>query len=81
LDVTAVKALHTQVLAHCDDDLVLDLAKVTQMGALCLQVCIAAARHASGAGHAFQIVNASDAVLSQFHSMGFTPESLAEGAL
>ena len=81
LDVTAVKGFHAQMLARAQDDLTLDLGKVTQMGALCLQVCIAAARHARVENRSFRIINASDAVLGQISAMGFSPETLAEGAV
>ncbi len=81
LDVTAVESLHEQCLALKGQDVVLDLSKVTLMGALCLQVCVAAARQALATNHSFTVVNTPDAVLAQINAMGLTPETIAEGAI
>ena len=51
------------------------------MGALCLQVCVAAARQALATNHSFIVVNTPDAVLAQINAMGLTPETIAEGAI
>ena len=80
LDLTAVSDFHDQVRAIAERDVTVDLEKVTLIGALCLQVCIAAARSAKAANTKFQIINATDTVLAQMKSMGFTPESLTEAA-
>ncbi|NNK17171.1 MAG: STAS domain-containing protein [Sulfitobacter sp.] len=81
LDLTAASALHDQLQSVADHDVIVNFEKVTMIGALCLQVFIAAARGAKAANRSFQIINAPDAVLAQLKSMGFTPESLAEGSV
>jgi chemotaxis protein CheX len=79
LDVTAAAAFHAELTARAGQDIVLDCEKVTQIGALCLQTCLAAAREARAKQTRFDIINVSDPVLVQLTSMGFTPETLAEG--
>ena len=81
LDVTAVTALYAQLVARQGCDIVLDFESVTQIGALCMQTCLAAARSARLAQNSFEIVNVIDPVLNQLSSMGFTPETLAEGGI
>lgn len=81
LDVTAVGKVHEQFVALNGQDIQLDLSEVTLMGALCTQICIAAARQAKESDCAFEIVNTPDAVLAQINSMGLTPETIAEGVL
>lgn len=80
LDLAGVTSLHAELVAKQGQDVVLDLAQVSQFGALCMQTCIAAGRSAQAADKEFRIINASDYVLSQIKSMGMTPEKLAEGA-
>lgn len=79
LDLTAASDLHAAFVAHAGGDVVLDLSNVSQMGALCVQVCVSAAKTLQGQGHHLEIVNTPDAVLAQMGSMGLTPETLAEG--
>lgn len=80
LNLAAVSALHAQFKERSGRDVTIDLGKVTSFGALCLQVCLAAARDAKASGASFEIVNIPDNVTAQIESMGFTPETLAEGA-
>lgn len=79
LDLSAASDLHAAFVAHPGGDVVLDLAEVSQMGALCLQVCVSAAKTLQGQGHQLDIVNTSDTVLAQLGAMGLTPQTLAEG--
>ena len=79
LDVTAVGAFHTELVTRAGQDIVIDFENVTQIGALCLQACLAAARATQSANSSFDIINVSDPVLSQLSSMGFTPKTIAEG--
>ncbi len=79
LDLTAASDLHAAFVAHPGGDMVLDLAEVSQIGALCLQVCVSAARTLHEQGHQLDIVNTPDSVLAQMGAMGLTPETLAEG--
>lgn len=81
LDVTAVKTLHAELVSRLGQDIVIDFEKVTQIGALCAQTCLAAAREAQSAQTCFDIINVSDPVLVQLASMGFTPETLTEGTI
>ncbi|MEW9922072.1 STAS domain-containing protein [Marimonas sp. MJW-29] len=80
LDLATVSALHATLGARLDDDITLDFAKVTQIGALCLQVCLAAARAARAAGKVVSVINLPDPVATQLACMGFDAERLAEGA-
>ena len=59
----------------------LDASQVTQMGTLCVQVILAAAREAAEAGGDFKIENVNDRTVAQLGTIGLTPESLAGGAL
>lgn len=81
LDVSTVPALHAALLKRADQDVVLDLSEVTHIGALCVQTCLAAARHAQEAGTSFRLTNVPDGVLAQLSCMGFSPETLSEGRL
>lgn len=80
LDLAAVRPLHEWLCNNAGQDVVLDLGKVSQFGTLCVQTCVAAARHSKSSGNRFQISNASDQVLAQLSSMGLTPETIEEGA-
>lgn len=81
LDLSALPDFHASLLACSGADTVLDMTNVTQLGALCMQSCLAAARAADAAGQKFEIINVSDVVVAQLGCMGFTPETLAKGAL
>lgn len=60
-------------------DIVLDGSDVRQLGALCFQAMIAAARKARANGHRFEIRNATERMESQMKTMGLSPEQLMEG--
>ncbi|GAA6175419.1 STAS domain-containing protein [Sulfitobacter pacificus] len=79
LDVAAAVSFHSELTARIGQDVIIDCEKVTQIGALCLQTCLAAAREARRNQTRFKMINVSDPVLVQLTSMGFTPETLAEG--
>ena len=79
--MTAASKVHEQLMAMNGQNIQVDLSEVTLMGALCLQICVAAARQAKATDCTFEVVNAPDAVLAQINSMGLTPETIAEGAL
>ena len=81
LDLSAVSDLHARLLNDAGKDIVLDLSDVTQIGALCMQTCVAAARHARATGATFEVCNASDDVQTQLAWMGLSPETIAEGAV
>lgn len=80
LDLTAATALQREFTERSGQDVLLDFEQVTSLGALCLQLCIAAAREARSAGNSFEIINVTEPVAVHMESMGFTAASLAEGA-
>ena len=79
LDLSAASDLATNLKSRADEDLTIDLSKVKHLGALCLQVFLAAAKSANAKGHRITFVNASDRVLDQLRVMGMTPENISGG--
>ena len=78
LNLAAAAALHSELGALKGRDVAVDLSDVTQLGALCLQVMIAAAKTAGDAGSKFRINGASARVTAQLDTMGMPPNSLTE---
>lgn len=79
LDLSTVTALHTDLCAHADKDVVLDMDQVTYLGALGLQVLIAAIRHAKTNETKLCLRNISDRVIAQMRLLGASPETIMEG--
>ncbi|MBY6089611.1 STAS domain-containing protein [Pseudooceanicola sp. 502str34] len=81
LDVAAAGPLAEELRSRlaAAEDLVIDAGPVSHLGALCLQVLLAAATSAREAGRGFRLIQMSDRVLDQARFMGFTPETIAEG--
>jgi len=79
LDLPAAGPFAKSILGLGDGDIVLDAKDVSQIGALCVQVILAAATSAKKAGHALSLINANDRILDQISHFGLTPESIAEG--
>jgi chemotaxis protein CheX len=79
LDLPAAQGLLTVLTNAQDDDIVLDMGDVTYLGALCLQVLIAAADASRSNGHGFSLINTSDRVLDQLRVMGMTPQDIVKG--
>lgn len=79
LDLPAASALLTTLRGRTDADLVLDMAEVKHLGALCLQVLISAATSAVAEGRKISLINASDRVSDQLRLMGMTTETIARG--
>ncbi|MCV3272061.1 STAS domain-containing protein [Roseobacter sinensis] len=79
LDLPAASALKTQLKEHAEGDLIMDLSEVKHLGALCLQVMLAAATGAVAAGRAVSVINATDRVTDQLRVMGMSPETIARG--
>ncbi|GLT10241.1 STAS domain-containing protein [Sulfitobacter porphyrae] len=79
LNVTQAAGLHAALMARAGQDVTLDMAEVTQLGALCLQVLVSAARSLRAAGAALHLVNVPDKVLAQMTAMGMSPETIVEG--
>ncbi|WP_010141372.1 STAS domain-containing protein [Oceanicola sp. S124] len=79
LDLPAAAPLADALKARLDGDLTVDGKDVTQLGALCLQVLLAAAISLKSRGHRMTLTHFSDKVVKQMAQMGFSPETLAEG--
>ena len=79
LDLPAAAPLAEELKSRLGGDVVLDASEVTQIGALCLQVMLAAATSLKGAGHSLSLTNVNDRVVEQLAQMGFSPETVAEG--
>ena len=79
LDLSAAQGLLSVLTDTQDEDILLDMGEVTYLGALCLQVLIAAADASRTNGHGFQLINTSDRVLDQLRVMGMTPQDIAKG--
>lgn len=69
----AAADLYRQLAEHRDETLVLDASKVEQLGALCMQILVAAARSWGAAGRSFAIVDPSDAFLESAATVGLDP--------
>lgn len=80
LDLSAAEPLAEALKTRLGADVTVDAREVTHLGAICLQVLLATAKTARRAGHRFTLVNASDRVLEQLSTLGFTPDSLSETA-
>ncbi|MFK7745278.1 MAG: STAS domain-containing protein [Roseobacter sp.] len=79
LDLAASSALLSTLNAHKSEDVVVDLSDVKHLGALCMQVLLAAATTAQASGKSFSLTNTSDRVLEQMRVMGMTPEAISRG--
>ncbi|MGZ2258007.1 STAS domain-containing protein [Roseobacter sp. A03A-229] len=79
LDLPAASALKTQLKEQSEGDLIMDLSEVKHLGALCLQVMLAAASSAVAAGRSVSVINATDRVTDQLRVMGMCPETIARG--
>ncbi|MEM6887355.1 MAG: STAS domain-containing protein [Pseudomonadota bacterium] len=80
LDLSAASALTIELKERLGEaEIVLDLTDVRHLGALCLQVMLAAATSALQDGRRLVCVNASDRVIDQLRVMGMTPEMISEG--
>jgi chemotaxis protein CheX len=79
LDLSAASALAADLKLRHEDEVVLDLSEVRHLGALCLQVMLAAATTAVEDGRKLSCINATDRVIDQLRVMGVTPEMISEG--
>ena len=76
LDLCAVGALQSEILAHRGGDLALDARKVEHLGALALQLVRSAARTWAEDRHVLVFENASPDLADQLVLLGFTPETV-----
>ena len=79
LDLAAVSKLHSDLIA-AEGDLSVNMQDVTQIGALCLQTFIAAARDAAEKGNRFDLTEVPEHITQQIESMGCDPANLAGDA-
>lgn len=79
LDLPAAGPLAKSILDLGESDVILDAQGVSQIGALCVQVMLAAATSAKKSGNVLTLINANDKVLEQLSYFGLTPEAIAEG--
>lgn len=80
LDQKAAIALVDDLRARRGADLGLNAADTVHFGTLAVQAVLSAARTWSEEGHKLSIFNVSDACVDQLSLLGFTPETLVEGA-
>jgi chemotaxis protein CheX len=80
LDQKAAIALADELRERRGADLGLDAGATSHVGTLAIQTIIAAARSWARDGHSLKLVNVSDACVDQLSLLGFTPETLVEGA-
>jgi chemotaxis protein CheX len=80
LDLAAASTLMSTLREHEDDpEVILDLSEVKHFGALCMQVILAAAKHATSQDRKISMTNVSDRVIDQMRVMGMTPEAITRG--
>jgi chemotaxis protein CheX len=80
LDQKAAIALVEDLRARRGADLGLNAADTAHLGTLAVQAVLSAARTWAADGHRLSIFNVSDACVDQLSLLGFTPETLVEGA-
>lgn len=80
LDQKAAIALADDLRARRGGDLGLDAGETRHIGTLAVQALLSAARTWASDGHTLTISNISDACIDQLSLLGFTPETLIEGA-
>ena len=80
LDQKAAIALAEDLRERRGADLGLDASATTHIGTLATQTILAAARSWARDGHSLKLVNVSDTCVDQLRLLGFTPETLVEGA-
>lgn len=66
----AAADLHAQLAQHRTDTVVLDASKVEQLGVLCMQILVSAARSWTEAGRSFEVVDPSAAFRDSAETVG-----------
>jgi anti-anti-sigma regulatory factor len=80
LDRKAAITLVDDLRARRGGDLGLDASETRHFGTLAVQTVVSAARTWAAEGHRLTIHSVSDACVDQLSLLGFTPETLVEGA-
>jgi chemotaxis protein CheX len=81
LDLPAAATLADAFLKMSGDDLVIDAWKVQRLGASCLQVLLSAAKTWRAEGASLTLAHASERFIDDLRLLGFTPETIFNGAL
>lgn len=76
LDTASAQELADTLAAQLGQDLEIDAAPVTHIGALCLQILLAAVKTWDARGQILKISNLSDAMIGQLALFGITQDSL-----
>lgn len=79
LDLHAASRLKSALIKKNSENIILDFSEVKFIGALCLQVLIAASRCSMSHGRGFSLINISDRVKEQLRLVGISPSDLSEG--
>lgn len=80
LDTEAAGALKDELLTHIGHDLDLDASAVDHLGAMCLQVLVAASKTWDRDQHKLSILNVGDVLKEQLSLFGFSENTLVGGA-
>jgi len=81
LDFSAATDMHATLTRHASQDMQLDLEDVSQIGMLCLQVLVSAAKTAQAQGTGFELIRTPPRVRDQMALMGMPIETLLKGTL
>ncbi len=76
LDTSAAPELADTLAAELGQDIEIDAAPVTHLGALCLQVLLSAAKTWAARGQSLTISNINDTMAGQLTLFGVTPDHL-----
>ena len=79
LDLAGVAGMHAALSAHQDGDVVCDLEGVSHMGALGLQVLLAASHTIAARGDSFIVTGPTEKVSQQCAAMGLDIETFKKG--
>lgn len=81
LDVPAAAPLAASLLKRVGSPLAIDASRVQRLGALCLQVLLAAARTWKAEGHRLSLSAASPRFLEDLKLLGLEPDTFLEGVI
>lgn len=81
LDLSAATRLHSELGALRGQDVELDLSQATSLGALCLQILIAACKTAKDGGRTFRVTATNDRIDNNLAAMGMPADKLTEGLI
>ena len=80
LDLPAAASLAGSLLKLVGEDLEVDARNVQRLGASCLQVLLSAARTWKAEGASLTLAHGSERFIDDLRLLGFTPETLFNGA-